>query len=70
MLWVQYMQYIDVINQFIKSEIRGDWMNHLAATKMMLNLYPETGHHNYAKSVRLYLRMMGNISSDYLSLVN
>ena len=69
-LWIRYMGYVDVIKHFIRAERRGEWLEHLAATKMMLNLYAATGHHNYAKSARLYLQMMNNLSLDYPWLYN
>lgn len=68
-IWVRYMQYIDVIKYFIRAE-RRDWLNHLAATKMMLNLDDATGRHNYVISACLYLQMMdkwnilGNINCN------
>ena len=68
-IWVRYMQYIDVIKCFIRAE-RRDWLNHLAATKMMLNLDDGTGRHNYVISACLYLQMMdkwnilGNINCN------
>lgn len=68
-IWVRYMQYIDVIKCFIRAE-RRDWLNHLAATKMMLNLDDATGRHNYVISACLYLQMMdkwnilGNINCN------
>ena len=43
-LWVQYMNYIDVIKIFIRAKRTGNWYEHLAATLKMLNLYPATGH--------------------------
>ena len=54
-LWVQYMSYSDVIKTFIRFERTGNWDEHLAATKKMLNLYADTGHFNYGKITRLYL---------------
>lgn len=58
------MQYIDVIKHFIRAERRRDWLNHLATTKMILNLHVASGHHNNAKSARLYLQLMDNLSTD------
>ena len=55
-IWVRYMQYIDVIKYFIRAK-RRDWLNHLAATKMMLNLDDATGRHNYVISACHYLQM-------------
>ena len=57
-LWVQYMDYVDVIRMFIRAERTGDWDKHLVATEKMLNLYAATGHYHYAKSARLYLQSL------------
>ena len=38
-LWVQYMNYIDIIKMFIRAERTGNWDEDLAATAKMLNLY-------------------------------
>ena len=49
------MSYIDVIKTLIRFERTGNWDEHLAATKKMLNLYAATGHFNHDKSTRLHL---------------
>ena len=64
-LWVQYMDYVDVIKMFIRAERTGDWDKHLVATEKMLNLYAATGHYHYAKSARLYLQRMLKLKDNY-----
>ena len=61
MLWVQYMNYTDVIKMFILAERTGNWD---AATAKMLNLCAAKGHFNYAKSTRLYLQTMLRLEYD------
>ena len=55
---MQYLEYIDVVKDFIYAERTGDWMLQLSAVKRMLNLFAATGHVHYAKSARLYLQNM------------
>ena len=51
-IWVRKM----LTTYFIRAK-RMDWLNHSAATKMMLNLDNATGCHNYVISACLYLQM-------------
>ena len=64
-LWVQYMNYIDVIKFFMRAERCGNWNDHLTAVSKMLNLFAAAGHYNYAKCARLYLQMMRNLKRDH-----
>ena len=36
-MWIQYMDYMDVIKMFIRVERSGIWDDHLVATAKMLN---------------------------------
>ena len=57
-LWLQYMEYVDIMRQFIRASRSGDWNLHLITLNKMLNLFAGTGHIHYAKSARLYLQRM------------
>ena len=57
-LWVQYMDYVTVMRQFIRAARAGDWNLQLITMEKMLNLFAGTGHMNYVKSSRLYLQSM------------
>ena len=57
-LWIQFLEYVDVVKLFIRAELLGDWKMHLAAIKSTVNLFALTGHFNYAKSSRMYLQQM------------
>jgi len=50
---------------FIRAERSGDWNLHLIALSKMLNVFVATGHNHYAKSARLYLQMMSDLSSSH-----
>ena len=64
-LWLQYLDYIDVVKMFIRAERTADWNIHLIATERMLNLFAATGHIHYAKSARLYLPEMNNLKDKH-----
>ena len=57
-LWIEYLNYIQVVNKFIIAERPSIWLLHLEATTDMLNLFAASGHINYAKSARLYVQQM------------
>ena len=41
-LWIQFLEYVDVMKLFIREEWLGDWEMHLAATKSTSNLFAVT----------------------------
>ena len=57
-LWIQFLEYVDVMKLFIQAERLGDWEMRLTATKSTLNLFSATSHFNYAKSASRYLQSM------------
>ena len=48
-LWLQYIEYVETLKLFIRSERTGNWNLHLLAVEKMLNLFAATGHIHYAK---------------------
>ena len=54
-LWIQYIDYVDIVKNFIYAERTSNWELHLSSLSKMLNLFAATGHINYAKCGRLYL---------------
>ena len=64
-LWLLYMYYISVINDFIQCERTGHWEGHLKAFGKLMNLFAASGHINYAKSGRLYLQMMRELPDKH-----
>ena len=57
-LWIEYLNYIQVVKKFIIAERTSNWLLHLEATTDMLNLFAASGHINYAKSALLYIQQM------------
>ena len=64
-LWLQYIEYVEILKLFIHGERTGNWNMHLVAVGKMLNLFAATGHINYAKSSRLYLQQMLELPIDH-----
>ena len=57
-LWLQYMDMIDILRNFIKAERTGNWRLHLQCVQDMLPYFATSGHRLYAKSAYVYLQMM------------
>ena len=57
-LWLRFMDYIEIIKDFICCERLGMWDGHLNAVTALLNLFAATCHIHYAKSARLYVQEM------------
>ena len=69
-LWLQYIEYISIMRQYIRAARTGDWNLSLITLQKMINLFAATGHINYAKSARFYLQLMVELPTPYLRLYN
>jgi len=67
LLWLQYLDMVDILRMFIKAERTGNWRLHLQALSEMLSSLAAAGHNLYAKSVRLYLQSMSSLETDHPS---
>lgn len=67
-LWLNYTQYVSIVQQFIRAERTSDWKLHVSTTKSMLNLFAATGHNNYAKTCRLYLQSVKLLETEHPSI--
>ena len=54
-LWLNYVHYIEIVQQFITAERASNFTLHISTTKLTINLFAATAHNNYAKNCRLYL---------------
>ena len=43
-LWLQYIEYVETLELFIRAERTGNWTLHLIAVGRMMNLFAATGH--------------------------
>ena len=60
-LWFSYIDYIFIVQEFIRAERTNNWEAHIEITKSILNLYAATGHNNYAKTGRLYIQSIDEL---------
>ena len=67
-LWLQYMEMVDILRKFIKGERTGDWKLHLEAIHDMLPYFAASGHNQYTKSAYYYLQIMQNLETSHPSV--
>ena len=54
-LWLQYMNMVDILRQYIRAERTGNWALHLEFISKMLPYLAASGHNHYTKSGWVYL---------------
>ena len=64
-LWIQYMECIDIIRNYIRAARTSDWNLYLITLEKMIDVFAATGRINYAKSARIYLQSMLDLPQDY-----
>ena len=57
-LWLQYMNMIDILRNFIKAERTGNWRLYLQCVQDMLPYFAASVHRQYAKSAYVCLKMI------------
>ena len=55
-LWLEYMEMVNIMRVFIRSERTGDWSLHLRTLQDMLPYLAASGHNLYTKSLYVYLK--------------
>ena len=63
-LWMNYMQHVALIRNFLRAERTGDSDFHLYTDRKMIPSFHASGHFAYAKSARLCLQDMENIRQN------
>ncbi len=53
-LWLQYMEMVGLVRQFIKAERNGNWKLHIKT--LMLLYFAVSVHNNYLKSAHIYVQ--------------
>ncbi len=64
-LWLQYMNMIDILRQYIRAERTGNWALHLEVISKMLPFLAASGHNHYTKSARVYLQRMSQLEKQH-----
>ena len=57
-LWLQYLDMVDVLKMILKAEHTGDLKLHLQSVHKMLPYFAASGHTIYPKSAYVYLQSM------------
>lgn len=57
-LMIQYMEMVQLVKDFIRSERSGDFFLHLKCIEKMIPYFHASRHFLYAKSAHLYLQYM------------
>ena len=60
-LWLQYMNMIDILRQYIWAEHSGNWALHLEAISKMLPFLAASGNNHYTKSAWVYLQQPSQV---------
>ncbi len=64
-IWIQYINMVDLLRDFIRSERTGNWKLHLATVRKMIPYFAAAGHNNYAKSCQIYLQQMEQLEHNH-----
>jgi len=64
-LWLQYMDMVDILRTFLRSERTGDWRLHVHALHDMLPYLAAAGHNLYTKSLYVYLQRLAQLSIQH-----
>ena len=64
-LWLTYMDMVNIMREFIRSERIGDWSLHLQILQDMLPYLAASGHHLYTKSLHVYLQQMTKLQDTH-----
>lgn len=64
-LWMQYLDMVDIVRNFIKGERTGNWSLHMQSLYDMLPYFAASGHNMYLKSVHLHIQKMSKLQEQH-----
>ena len=64
-LWLEYMNMVDILRQYIRAERTGNWDLHLEAVSKMLPYLAASEHNHYTKSAWVYLQQMHQLDKQH-----
>ena len=64
-LWIQYIEMVDILRNFIRAERLGDWLLHRQCLFDMLPSLAASGPNLYVKSLHIYLQDMFELESKH-----
>ena len=65
MIWIQCLDMISIVRNFVKAERTGNWPMHLFSQAEMLSYFASSGHNNYTKGSYLYIQSMSNLEKKH-----
>jgi len=65
LLWLQYLEMIDIGITYERSEHLGQWQLQIQCLEKMLPYFAATGHFLYTRGVYVYLMKMHNLEKEY-----
>lgn len=67
-LWLLYIDYVSIVKEFLIEERTSNWFLHIQAVTKMMNLFAASGHLHYAKSSRIYVQEMLDVSNQLMAV--
>ena len=67
-MWIQYMNMVDTLRTFIKSERTGNWNLHLQTVREMLLYFAAAGQSNQDSFSRLGAKLLNAIPNEFRQL--
>ena len=64
-LWLQYLDIIDILRNFIRAQHIGNWELHLQSLSDMLPYLAASEHNHYTKCVWIYLQQMSKLEDEH-----
>ena len=64
-LWMHYLEMVQILLLFIKSDRNGNWQLYLKMGQAMTPFLAAACHNNYTKSLHLYLQNMQNLQETH-----
>jgi len=64
-LLIQYMEMVDMVRWFLRSESKSDWLLNLQTLYRMLPYMAASGHILYTKSLHIHLQLMGKLPYEH-----
>ena len=69
-LWLQLMDMVRLLRQFIKAERTGNWLLHLRTLRDMMPYFAAAGHNNYLKSACVHIQNMVALKETHPNVYN
>jgi hypothetical protein len=69
-LWLQYVDMVRLLRQFITAERTGNWLLHIRTLQEMMPYFAAAGHNNYLKSTCIHIQNMIALKKTHPNVYN